>query len=153
MRHFPPCISFILLLFCPLVVTADTKILQQWRANPTAIFAAKDVKIDAFMWQARPLIVFADSPLDPAFIAQIDLLKADIKDVQERDIVIITDTDVTTPSALRRQLRPRGFTLVLIGKDGGVKLRKPFPWDMRELSRVIDKMPMRRREIKERKKQ
>jgi len=37
--------------------------------------------------------------------------------------------------------------LVLIGKDGGVKLRKPFPWNVREISRVIDKMPMRRQEI------
>jgi len=37
---------------------------------------------------------------------------------------------------------------VLIGKDGNVKLRKPFAWGMRELSRVIDKMPMRQQEIK-----
>jgi len=35
----------------------------------------------------------------------------------------------------------------LIGKDGMVKLRKPFAWNMRELSRVIDKMPMRQQEI------
>jgi hypothetical protein len=36
--------------------------------------------------------------------------------------------------------------LVIIGKDGGVKLRKPLPWDVREISRTIDKMPMRKRE-------
>jgi hypothetical protein len=40
--------------------------------------------------------------------------------------------------------------LTLIGKDGEVKLRKPFPWDVREISRSIDKMPMRQREIRER---
>jgi len=39
---------------------------------------------------------------------------------------------------------------VLIGKDGGVKLRKPFPWSVRELSRSIDKMPMRQQELRDR---
>ena len=55
-----------------------------------------------------------------------------------------------TLGPLREKLRPRGFMLVLIGKDGGVKLRKPFPYNVRELSRNIDKMPMRQREIRER---
>jgi len=50
---------------------------------------------------------------------------------------------------LRTKLRPRGFMLVLIGKDGGVKLRKPLPWDVRELSRTIDTMPMRQREMRD----
>jgi hypothetical protein len=44
-------------------------------------------------------------------------------------------------------LHPKGFNWVLIGKDGKIKLRKPFAWDMRELSRVIDKMPIRQREM------
>jgi hypothetical protein len=38
----------------------------------------------------------------------------------------------------------------LIGKDGGVKLRKASPWDVRELTRVVDKMPMRQREVRDR---
>lgn len=39
--------------------------------------------------------------------------------------------------------------LTLMGKDGNVKLRKPFPWHVREITRSIDKMPMRQREIRE----
>jgi hypothetical protein len=27
-------------------------------------------------------------------------------------------------------------------------LRKPFPWDVREITRAIDKMPMRREEMR-----
>ncbi len=46
-------------------------------------------------------------------------------------------------------MRPAGFMLVLVGKDGGIKLRKPSPWDVREITRSIDKMPMRQREIRE----
>ncbi len=40
--------------------------------------------------------------------------------------------------------------LVLVGKDGSVYLRKPFPWDVRELSRSIDKMPLRQQEMRDR---
>jgi hypothetical protein len=30
-------------------------------------------------------------------------------------------------------------------------MRKPLPWDVREITRTIDKMPMRKREIREEK--
>ena len=70
--------------------------------------------------------------------------------LRDRDVVVLTDTDPAAKSDLRRQLRPRGFQLVLVGKDGDVKLRKPFPWTVRELNRTIDKMPLRVREIEER---
>ena len=66
---------------------------------------------------------------------------------QDRDVMINVDTDPSAKSNLRETLRPKGFNWVLIGKDGMVKLRKPFAWDMRELSRVIDKMPIRQQEM------
>ena len=40
--------------------------------------------------------------------------------------------------------------LVIIGKDGSVKQRKPLPWNVRELSRSIDKMPLRQQEMRDR---
>ena len=66
-----------------------------------------------------------------------------------RDVVVFVDTDPKARSALRKKLRPRGFMLAIIGKDGQIKLRKPLPWDVRELTRSIDKMPLRRQEIDE----
>ena len=105
--------------------------------------------LNEFVWEKRPIVVFADSPNDPAFAEQMELLRDRRDDLEERDVVVLTDTDPSARSDLRRKLRPRGFALVLIGKDGGVKLRKPKPWDVRELSRVIDKMPMRIQEIKQ----
>jgi hypothetical protein len=68
----------------------------------------------------------------------------------DRDVVVLVDTDPDAKSDIRRTLRPRGFGIVLIGKDGGIKLRKPAPWTVRELSRIIDKMPMRQQELSER---
>jgi hypothetical protein len=38
---------------------------------------------------------------------------------------------------------------VLIGKDGRVAQRKPSPWDVREIERAIDKMPLRQQEIRD----
>ena len=52
-------------------------------------------------------------------------------------------------SELRKELRPRGFGLVLLGKDGQVKLRKPSPWDVREITHAIDKWPIRLKEIRD----
>jgi len=103
-----------------------------------------------FLWQSRPIVVFADSENDPRFEQQLALLQEQAAALAERDVVVLTDTDPSVTSDLRKKLRPRGFMMVLIGKDGGIKLRKASPWDVREVSRVIDKMPMRQREVSER---
>ena len=108
---------------------------------------AQDEPLAEYLWQKRPVLVFADTSLDPRFVEQLSMLEREIERLEERDVVILTDTDPTILSPLRREYRPRGFQLLLIGKDGQVKLRKPFPWNVRELSRAIDKMPMRRQEI------
>ena len=120
-----------------------------WGADRARIFDASEVTLDEFRWIARPIVVFADTPADPAFSEQIELLTGRLDELVERDVVIITDTSPDDPSELRRKLRPRGFMLTVIGKDGGVKLRKPFPWDVREISRSIDKMPIRQQEIRD----
>lgn len=105
------------------------------------------VNLTDYLWLKRPVVVFANSDQDPNFQLQMQYLEAEAAELEERDVVILTDTDPEQTSPLRIELRPRGFTLVLIGKDGGVKLRKPRPWTVREISRVIDKMPMRQQEM------
>jgi len=127
----------------------ELSLLELWEEDRTQIFNATDLTLDEFKWIARPVVIFADTPADPAFTRQIRLLTERMDELVERDVIIITDTDPDAKSALRRKLRPRGFMLTLIGKDGGVKLRKPFPWDVRELTRSIDKMPLRQQEIRD----
>jgi hypothetical protein len=114
------------------------------------ILEGTDINLDDFLWVKRPVIVFADSPADPAYVQQMQYLTRELEELSERDIVVLTDTDPKAQSDLRTKLRPRGFMLVLIGKDGEVKLRKPLPWSVRELTRTIDKMPMRQQEIRDR---
>lgn len=119
-------------------------------ADPFAYIDAEVSDLSEFVWEKRPIIIFADSPNDPNFNLQLAYLHDRVADMVERDIVVLTDTDPAGDSPLRAKLRPRGFMLVLVGKDGSVALRKPLPWDMRMLSRTIDKMPVRQREIRER---
>jgi len=111
--------------------------------------AADGLTLAQFKWVARPIVVFADSPFDPAFVRQMELLEARANELAERDVVVIYDTDPDARSDIRTDLRPRGFSLVLISKDGQIAQRKPFPWDVREIGRAIDKMPIRKQELRE----
>ncbi len=109
-------------------------------------FADED-PLAPYVWEARPVIVFADSDRDPRFVEQMASLEAATEEMIERDVVIITDTDPATLSPLRKRLRPRGFNIILIGKDGEIKLRRPHPVKAEDLNRQIDRMPTRRREM------
>ncbi len=105
--------------------------------------------LEEYLWTARPLVIFADNPNDPRFVQQMEFLTERASDLADRDVVVITDTDPAAGSAIREELRPRGFMLVLIGKDGAIYLRKPVPWRVRELTRSIDKMPIRLQEMRD----
>ncbi len=109
-----------------------------------------EVDLNEFVWIKRPVVVFADSAFDPRFVTQMEYLHERPEFLAERDVVVLTDTDPSAQSALRERLRPRGFMLVLISKDGTILLRKPMPYDVREISRSIDKLPARQQEMHDR---
>lgn len=131
----------------PLTATAQDSVLDRWNADHTIVFDGAEVVPEELIWQARAVVVFADSPQDPQFIEQMQLLMERIDALAERDVIVIADTDPANPSVLRTALRPRGFMLALLGKDGRTAQRKPSPWTVRELSRSIDKMPLRQQEV------
>ena len=141
-----PLIPFVIAAFFATFGHAQTTSAE---AESVQIIPADMADLNEFRWKKRPVLVFANSADDPAFIEQMDLLRAQLNELETRDVVILTDTDPAARQPLRLRMRPRGFMLVLVGKDGGIKLRKPFPWSVREVSRSIDKMPMRQREIRE----
>lgn len=108
---------------------------------------AEDDPLASYAWEARPVIIFADSEKDPRFQRQVANLSARADDMAERDVVILMDTDPSADSALRLKFRPRDFQIILIGKDGEIKMRRPHPVTAEDLNRQIDRMPMRRREM------
>jgi hypothetical protein len=115
----------------------------------TGPIAVTDQSLEQYLWENRVLVVFADTPLDPAFIRQMELLADRPSALEERSIVVLTDTEPVPKSAIRIALRPRGFAMVIVDKDGRVILRKPSPWDLREISRAVDKTPLRQQELRD----
>jgi len=136
MKQFFAVAAFI---FIPILSLAENNVIF--------VQVTKDTDLSSYQWTHRPIVVFANSPEDVNYTRQIKMLESGLNRLLVRDVVVLTDTNPSEVSPLRELLRPRGFALLLIGKDGQVKLRKPFPWSVRELSRAIDKMPMRRQEL------
>lgn len=129
---------------------AETTVIARWEADPTQVFDAADITLAELQWLARPVVIFADTPNDPRFRQQMDLLRASIDQLVERDVILITDTDPAGGSDVRRTLRPRGYALTVVDKDGRVLQRKPELWSVRELTRSIDRTLLRQQEIEDR---
>jgi len=116
MKYFAQSVFAILL-------AATASFANETEVNDDAIILkGAEINLDDFLWVNRPIVVLADSPDDPRFLEQLRLLEERLPDLKERDVVVITDTDPSQQTDLRQALRPRGFMLVLIGKDGGIKL-------------------------------
>lgn len=117
-----------------------------------ALGAAAPTTVAALKWQQRVLLVSTDAARDPRVAAQRRILRAWKAGADERELVLVEviGDQVTgatdTAAALRRRYRlpARGFAVVLIGKDGGAKLRDERPIAAATLEETIDAMPMRR---------
>lgn len=140
-------LPIVLALFIPISSLAAD--LSENAEDPL-IRPAEDSDLSEFLWTNRPIVVFADTPADPRFRQQIEFLSSGEDMLRERDVVVFTDTDPAANSLLRQKLRPRGFMMVMIDKDGKVSLRKPAPWSVREITHSIDKTPLRQQEIEDR---
>jgi hypothetical protein len=109
----------------------------------------------------RPLLIFAPTPNDPQLEIQLRRLNQDPAALAERDVILIAiPWDAPSPTAAqlsdgdaltaRRRLHiaPTDFTVILLGKDGGEKLRSSKPITLNQLRDTIDAMPMRQDEMR-----
>ncbi|MEM8984271.1 MAG: CIA30 family protein [Pseudomonadota bacterium] len=124
---------------------------------------AEPFSIQALRWDKRVLIVNAASANSEALQQQLMAIDATAQQFNERDMVLVTlvtdnkskagarDLNASDVDALRRSLSiDRGeFAVRLVGKDGSVKLTANEPVATDELYALIDKMPMRRREMQD----
>ncbi|MEO1330680.1 MAG: DUF4174 domain-containing protein [Pseudomonadota bacterium] len=118
--------------------------------------------LSEYVWSHRPLLLFADAADAPALLRQREILAPHRDGLRDRAVpVIIVSGDRVeidgAPSEISAdRLRQRydapmgGFSAVLIGKDSGVKLTRTEPVSADALFALIDAMPMRRRELRER---
>lgn len=142
-------IALILMTLVALPATAQDDPDDVDAVEPQIIVDAVDRDLSEFLWIKRPVIVFADSPADPRYIQQMEFITDRLDALDARDVVVLTDTDPTAQGSLRQTFRPRGFKLMLLDKDGTVYLRKPIPWNVREITSSIDKLPSRQREMRD----
>ncbi len=116
-----------------------------------AVALAASPTVAQMRWERRVLIVAAPSPQDPALAEQRRILGGWTAKGDERDLIVVEIVGDRvrgagdTGPALRRKFRlPTGFTAILIGKDGGEKLRSAHPFPTALIEQTIDAMPMRR---------
>jgi hypothetical protein len=113
-----------------------------------------------YLWTSRPLLLFAPSDRDPRLVDTVQRIQASRCDVVDRDMVIgvvvnegvsSLDGQAVGADQARRLMKQyavdeNAFTVVLVGKDGGEKMRVNDVPDLRTIYAVIDGMPMRSRE-------
>ncbi|MBI1300700.1 MAG: DUF4174 domain-containing protein [Alphaproteobacteria bacterium] len=116
---------------------------------------------DEYLWQKRVMITFAPDKKNAEYLKHIEILKNNEAGIIERDLVhwvIIDNTMVHGEGKLMPHMgtgrfyrhfnvKPHEFTFILLGKDGGEKLRKANVVDITELYTLIDSMPMRQTEM------
>jgi Domain of unknown function (DUF4174) len=112
--------------------------------------------LDAYRWKDRLLIVFADDAASAALGKQRAIAASLGGGMQERDLLLIEVVGDTVHGAsgsesaanLRQRfgVRPDAFRVLLVGKDGGVKLDSTEPVAATQLTGTIDAMPMRQQE-------
>ena len=123
--------------------------------------AAAATELGDYLWQRRPLLLFAPTQSDPRLVETVRRIEASRCDFTDRDMVlglIVTegsstlDGQVLDTSQVRQLLSTfrigvNTFSAVLIGKDGGEKLRVNDVPDLAAIYAVIDGMPMRGSEM------
>lgn len=133
-----------------------------------SIFAGEEafpmgVDFDQFKWKKRLLLVFAPESSHPLFESLQRDLSTRKHEVDDRDLVVFeilgigtskrdgSQLDPHTAASLRERfgISPKAFSLILVGKDGGVKLRRNDPVSLEEIFRLIDSMPMRQDEMRQ----
>jgi len=120
---------------------------------------------DRHRWSDRVILLFAPTAEHIDYQRQEQLLSDASAAVEERDLVVYHLFEYSgagpggqaLPKDRLQQLRDHyeaasdGFTFVLIGKDGSIKLRDTSVVPMERLFGLIDSMPMRRAEMRSKK--
>ncbi|MDH3556778.1 MAG: DUF4174 domain-containing protein [Deltaproteobacteria bacterium] len=121
------------------------------------------IRLKDYQWKNRLILAFSPSTEDPGYRALEKEIAVQAEEVIDRDILIfqILETGEIKLGAsslqtgagdyLRKSfsISPGTFTVLLIGKDGGVKLRREGRAKLDEIFSLIDTMPMRQREMRE----
>ena len=119
--------------------------------------------LSQFQWKNRLLFLFAPKRSHPLFDALQKSIAIEQAEVADRDLVVfeilesgpsrmdMTDLDSQVAQSLRDKFDVRGdqFAVILVGKDGGIKLNQQDETRLDDIFGLIDSMPMRREEMRQ----
>lgn len=111
-----------------------------------------------FKWKKRILLLMDTKNDLNTRNLQLSEFNARYNEMKERDLVLFVynGKEVLDRDGLLTNINPDNLTygefqgIILIGKDGGVKFRKKYLVEANEVFDLIDQMPMRRAEMKNR---
>jgi hypothetical protein len=109
--------------------------------------------LSRYRWIAPVLVVLVADPENPDLAEQKRQIESLKDGAAERELVVVQPpAGSAEATALRMQLGlgKEPFQAVLVGKDGGAKLRAAKPITALELMATIDAMPMRQNEMRQR---
>lgn len=113
----------------------------------SAAYAAP-TDLASYRWKARPLVIIAPSEDQPAFKKQMAEVEAQTQALNERDMVVLKVTRSDDPLRTTLGVRGDAFQVVLVGKDGHIAERWSSPVSLSTVFALIDRMPMRRDEMR-----
>ena len=130
------------------------------------ISSVSSQNLDQHLWKQRVILLFGQIPHEDVFQQQLKLLYDTTEALEDRDLVIyrfLAGTawgpdgkllETLKVEQIRSRYNPNknDFQFLLIGKDGGVKLRSKQVVKVNQLFGLIDSMPMRRAEMRRKKK-
>jgi hypothetical protein len=105
-------------------------------------------------WKKRVLLIAAPTAEQADFKTQKALLATDKAGLAERDFLVVEAVyDQLSAAdqqflAQKMDLKQPQFAAILIGKDGGIKEKSSLPISPADLFGTVDKMPMRRQEMR-----
>jgi hypothetical protein len=122
---------------------------------------ATSMDLKQFQWKHRLLLIFVMDENDPPFKKLQDEIIAQKAEVEDRDLLVFmiverglsrmntTPLDSVTVDSIRKYYAvPHSiFRVILVGKDGGVKLKQDGTANLEEIFERIDAMPMRKNEM------
>ena len=137
-----------------LPLLTNLTLLATLAAAQTPLPASLAQTLRAAQWKKRVLLVGAPNAAQADFQQQKKLLATVSDQLRERDFLVleVTLNHLSLADGLYCQKQfGQSFTefaVVLIGKDGGVKRIETKPLAPAKLFETVDKMPMRRQEVR-----
>lgn len=126
-------------------------------------FARPASAIPAYQWKKRALIIFSPSASDARLSRMKTIIGGNRTALLDRDLTVVyvvggeLSHDLGPPpgmnaGAVRTLYRASegAFRVLLIGKDGSIKMDSPAALSASDLTAEIDRMPMRRDEMRKR---